>query len=213
MSTGAVILGVYHDYQHFLDNTFFSVPSLLIAVGSIILFIAFFGCCGALRENYCMIITFSTLLGVIFILEIIGGTMGYVMRGRVATIAELKMMDTMHKYNTSTEIKFVWDHLQRDFVCCGVHNASDWTNPLSVNLSGIPMSCCNEMVGAIGSTNCTEKSLNLHHEGCKDAFAHFAKKHAAKIAGIGIGLGLIQLIGIFLSSYLGKSIKNCYETM
>lgn len=59
MSTGAVIHGIYHQYQHFLDNSFFSVPSLLIAVGSIILFIAFFGCCGALRENYCMIITVS----------------------------------------------------------------------------------------------------------------------------------------------------------
>ncbi|XP_012229466.1 CD63 antigen [Linepithema humile] len=212
MSTGLVIHGVYHNYQHFLDNSFFSVPSLLIAVGSIILFIAFFGCCGSLRENHCMIITFSTLLAVIFILEIIGGTMGYVMRGRIATIVEEKMVNTMPKYNNSKEIQFVWDQLQRDFKCCGMNNATDWTSK-PFNLSGIPMSCCDDTVGAIGTTNCTSNSLNLHHVGCMDAFVQFAKKHAAKIAGIGIGLAIIQLIGIFLSSYLAKSIKNCYETM
>lgn len=57
LSTGAVIHGVYYQYQHFLDNSFLSVPSLLMAVGSIIFIIAFFGCCGAARTNYCMIIT------------------------------------------------------------------------------------------------------------------------------------------------------------
>lgn len=40
--------------------------------------------------------------------------MGYVMRGRVATIAEKKMSETMPNYNHSHEITFVWDHLQRD---------------------------------------------------------------------------------------------------
>lgn len=57
LSIGIVIHGIYHNYQHFLDNKFLSVPSLLIAIGAIIFFIAFFGCCGAVRENYCMIIT------------------------------------------------------------------------------------------------------------------------------------------------------------
>lgn len=57
LSIGLVIHGVYRQYQHFLDNSFFSVPSLLVAVGSIIFIIAFLGCCGAIRESYCMIIT------------------------------------------------------------------------------------------------------------------------------------------------------------
>lgn len=57
LSIGVAIHGVYHNYQHFLDNKFLSVPSLLIAIGTIIFFIAFFGCCGAIRENHFMIIT------------------------------------------------------------------------------------------------------------------------------------------------------------
>jgi len=210
LSIGVVIHGVYHQYQHFLDNSFFSVPSLLVAVGSIIFIIAFFGCCGAVRESYCMIITFCALLAAIFFLEIIGGTMGYVMRDQVASVAEKKMMETMPKYNQSEEIQVVWDNLQRNFDCCGTINATDWKR---ANLTGIPMSCCGNTIGAVGTSNCTLDSPTLYQVGCVKAFANFAEKHAGKIAGVGIGLGLIQLIGIFLSSYLGKSIRNSYQTM
>ncbi|KAL6267791.1 hypothetical protein P5V15_000862 [Pogonomyrmex californicus] len=212
LSIGLVIHGVYYQYQHFLDNSFFSVPSLLVAVGSIIFIIAFFGCCGAVRESYCMIITFCTLLAAIFLLEVIGGTMGYVMRAQVASIAEKKMLETMPKYNDSKEIAQVWDHLQRDLNCCGTLNYTDWLKEKN-NISGIPMSCCDNTIGAVGTSNCTKESPTLHQQSCMEAFVSFAKEHAAKIAGVGIGLAIIQLVGIFLSSYLAKSIKNSYETM
>jgi len=214
LSIGLVIHGVYHQYQHFLDNRFFSVPSLLVAVGFIIFIIAFFGCCGAVRESYCMIITFCTLLAAIFLLEIIGGTMGYVMRAQVASVAQNKMLATMPKYAINgSEIQLVWDTLQRDFECCGTLNATDWTNPKVANMSGLPMSCCYNTIGAVGTSNCTLESKNLHQDGCIHAFVSFAEEHATKIAGVGIGLGIIQLVGIFLSSYLAKSIKKSYQTM
>lgn len=57
LSIGATVQGIYHGYSHFLAEQFFSVPALLIAIGALIFFIAFFGCCGAFKENYCMIIT------------------------------------------------------------------------------------------------------------------------------------------------------------
>lgn len=56
---GAVIQGVYHSYSFILDDKFFSTPALLIAVGAIVLIVSFFGCCGAVKENHCMILTVS----------------------------------------------------------------------------------------------------------------------------------------------------------
>lgn len=76
------------------------------------------------------------------------------------------------------------------FDCCGTINATDWTKK---NLSGIPMSCCDNTIGAVGTANCTLESPSLHMMGCMDAFAIFAEEHAAKIAGVGIGLGIIQV--------------------
>lgn len=78
------------------------------------------------------------------------------------------------------------------FDCCGTNNATEWMSP-KVNMSGIPMSCCYDVVGAVGTSNCTVESPNLHRIGCIDAFANFAEEHAAKIAGVGIGLGIIQV--------------------
>uniref|UniRef100_A0A8C7SU74 Cd63 antigen n=1 Tax=Oncorhynchus mykiss TaxID=8022 RepID=A0A8C7SU74_ONCMY len=47
-----------------------SAPLVLIVVGVIVFFIAFFGCCGAWKESYCMVTMFSILLGLIIITEI-----------------------------------------------------------------------------------------------------------------------------------------------
>jgi CD63 antigen len=57
LSVGAVIQAFYHSYSHFLDDRFLSAPALLIAVGAIVLIVSFFGCCGAVKENHCMIMT------------------------------------------------------------------------------------------------------------------------------------------------------------
>lgn len=59
ISVGATVQGVYHGFPHFLSDEFFSVPTLLIVIGSLIFFISFLGCCGAIKENYCMIISVS----------------------------------------------------------------------------------------------------------------------------------------------------------
>lgn len=209
LSLGVVIHGIYHSYQHFLDNKFLSVPSLLIAIGAIIFFIAFFGCCGAVRENYCMIVTFTSLLAIVFILELAGGISGYVLRARASTIIQSKMVHSMKEYGESKEIAAVWDQLQREFDCCGTHNATDWEN----SIKAIPISCCDAPVGATNSTNCTLDSAGLHHQGCYHNFLSFIAAHALQLGGVGIGIAIIQAIGIWFSSYLARSIRNSYETV
>jgi len=56
---GGVIQGLYENYSSLLDDRFFSAPALLIAVGAIVFIVSFFGCCGAVKENHCMILTVS----------------------------------------------------------------------------------------------------------------------------------------------------------
>jgi CD63 antigen len=56
---GAVIQGLYEEYSSVLDDRFFSETALLIAVGAIVFIVSFFGCCGAVKENHCMILTVS----------------------------------------------------------------------------------------------------------------------------------------------------------
>lgn len=61
LSVGAAIKAVYYGYHVFLDDQYFSAPNLLIAVGLIILLVSFLGCCGAVKENHCMIVSVGML--------------------------------------------------------------------------------------------------------------------------------------------------------
>lgn len=81
--TGAVIQGVYSQYLDFLGSSFFNAPVLLIVVGFVIFFITFFGCCGAIKENHCMTMTFSVLLAIVFLVELGCGIGAYSMKAEV----------------------------------------------------------------------------------------------------------------------------------
>ncbi|KAG7202538.1 hypothetical protein KM043_009737 [Ampulex compressa] len=213
LTIGLIIHGIFHNYQHFLDNKFFSVQYLLIAVGTIIFIIAFFGCCGAVRESYCMIVTFTSLLVLVFILELSAGISGYVLKSQASNIIQNKMITTMGEYNSTSpnEITYVWDTLQRDFDCCGTNNVTDWKK---IYESGdLPMSCCDSLTGAVGTMNCTLNSENLHKSGCFPTFVSFIKGHAVQLGGAGIGIAFIQAIGICFSIHLARSIKNGYESV
>lgn len=48
-------------------------PILTIAIGCIIFLIAFFGCCGAIKESYCMTMTYSVILMVLLIAKLVVG--------------------------------------------------------------------------------------------------------------------------------------------
>lgn len=111
---GATVQGVFHDYTHFLTDQFFSVPSFLIAIGIIIFIIAFFGCCGAVRENYCMILTFAVLMVIVFILELAAGISGYVLRNDTEALVRAELQGTMKAYIAQEkDIIYIWDHVQR----------------------------------------------------------------------------------------------------
>merc|ERR1712243_265180 len=81
--TGGVVQGAYSQYLDFLGDQFFSTPVFLVIVGCIIFFVAVFGCCGAIKENHCMTLTFSVLLGVIFLMEIGAGIAAYRLKSEV----------------------------------------------------------------------------------------------------------------------------------
>jgi CD63 antigen len=56
---GELTLGEYLKLTILDDYGINTGPRLLIAIGAIITFVSFFGCCGAWKENRCMLIIVS----------------------------------------------------------------------------------------------------------------------------------------------------------
>lgn len=55
ISIGSTIKSIYHDFELFMEDHYFSPAALIIAVGAIILLIAVFGCMAAIKESVCMV--------------------------------------------------------------------------------------------------------------------------------------------------------------
>lgn len=193
---GAAVGAVYTDYELFLPNKFFSIPTFLIVIGAFIIVITFFGCWGALKENYCLILSFSVMLFIIFILELAAGISGYVLRNDAYAMIDTTLHNSMFKYNslTQTSQTALWDEVQRDFNCCGVTNYTDWKQVF--NNTNLPISCCSIPVGAVGTFSCTaENSDNNRNDrvGCLLDFSNYIADHAVSLGAAGVIIAVLQV--------------------
>lgn len=116
------------------------------------------------------------------------------------------------------------DFIQRELECCGARGPSDWassqynqeTIEIGVSkLAGIasafrvPESCCRQgiaeqicknyirNVAAIGSLPGT-----IYTRGCSDALSDYLDEGLNIVAGIGIGIAVVELLGMILSMVL-----------
>uniref|UniRef100_A0A8C7WWI0 CD63 molecule n=1 Tax=Oryzias sinensis TaxID=183150 RepID=A0A8C7WWI0_9TELE len=117
---GILVQVSLHNTLKIKDVSMSGIPIVIIAVGALIFFIAFFGCCGALKEHYCMVTTFAVLLTLIIIIEIAAAIAGFVFRNKVSAVQSF----------FSSSLK-----------CCGVNSSSDWSY-LDSDGNSVPDSCC-----------------------------------------------------------------------
>ena len=59
IATGAYIKLQYGDFIQLSDSSLTTGPVFLIVIGVIVTIVGFLGCCGAVKENYCMVSTVS----------------------------------------------------------------------------------------------------------------------------------------------------------
>ncbi|KAG7202540.1 hypothetical protein KM043_009738 [Ampulex compressa] len=209
VAVGTVILVAYNGYNNFVDSWFFAAPVLMIIVGAIVFIVSFFGCCGAAKENHCMIITFSVLILLIFALEVGAGIAGYIMRGEVGTMLETRLNATMKEYNVDDDIKRSWDIMQHDLKCCGMYGPGDWASLGFVD-NTVPDSCCDEVPSG---SKCDSNLIYVLNDGCMNKLQSAIEDNALTLGGVGIGIALIQLIGVIFACCLARSIRREYETV
>jgi len=96
---GAYIKGDYVDYFSYGEDgsKYVSVSVFIIIVGVIFFVIGFLGCCGAYKENYCMVTTFAVLLGII-----VACVLGFAYRKKVMLLATPTFV--FEKYENLSEV-------------------------------------------------------------------------------------------------------------
>ncbi|CAF4844293.1 CD63 antigen-like [Pieris napi] len=216
--TGMIILIVgakaeinAYPYVNLTDESFYtSAPIMLIIVGLIVFVVAFFGCCGAVKENHCMIVTFSIFLLMIFIAELAVGTAAYLKHQDLETSIVKSLNESLKQYPTNPDIKKNFDIIQTDLHCCGINSPDDWT----LNGLPIPATCCaaQELLDD-KPVACTKDSPNFHTQGCLNNILVHLKDIAMVLGGVGLGIAFVQLLGVIFACSLARSIRSQYETV
>jgi len=217
----------FKPYYDLVDTSEFSTPpNLFIAVGVIVFFIAFLGCCGAVKENNCMMMTYSVLVGLLLVVELGAAFAAFALQDDVEGLLFKGLNETQHHYSLNTtdqrhidETKS-WDLMQHTLKCCGTHNFTDWGTIISSQNKTfeIPQSCCIEdaidcsLKAHVNVTSKWDEAAKvIHVGGCLDKAVNDI---AIKTLGIvGICLAVVELLGVICACFLARSIRYSYETV
>nr|XP_032513923.1 CD63 antigen-like isoform X1 [Danaus plexippus plexippus] len=177
-------------------------PWLFIVIGAVMFVIAFFGCCGAIRESHCMVVTYAIFLLVIIIVQVILAVLLFT-NGDSIKEGLVKTMNTLYnKGTTDAASRTVFNNLEQQLQCCGKNGPSDY------GLLELPKSCCSNVgtLGKVLGNSCTLVDANT--EGCSSRVADLFEKWSKPIAGVSIGIACVEVLGALFSLCLANSIRN-----
>ncbi|XP_070559240.1 CD151 antigen-like isoform X2 [Ptychodera flava] len=199
---------------------------VLMVAGAIAIIMAFIGCCGAWKENKCLLMTYFIALLLIFIAELVGGILAYAYRNEGKDAAKKTMRDTCkNKYGLPNEddVTKQWDAVQEDFECCGVEGDStdayglwafsEWHKNSADLTHLVPPSCCKRVDGEVQNLDACQRLLPLptnpayvNTEGCFDKVYKTVVDNAVVIGGVGVGIAFVQIFGMLFAICLFRQL-------
>ncbi|XP_048585636.1 CD63 antigen [Nematostella vectensis] len=194
----------YGSYLALSNIEYASGSRLLIAVGVIIAVVAFCGCCGAYKENKCLLMIFFALLLIILILEITSAALAYQHKDKVMATLQKDINSTIAtKYGSDKGTTDLIDLLQQKEKCCGGISYRDWTMNPKFNVSKVPDSCCITKTSGCGSTfdssTPTNAAKTIYTMGCETKLKELITSKLNVIAGMAIAILVIQLLGMIFA--------------
>ncbi|XP_072305321.1 CD63 antigen [Eucyclogobius newberryi] len=209
---GVLVQVSLHSTLSIKDPSASGAPILLIALGVIVFLVAFFGCCGAWKENYCMVTMFAILMSLVIIAEIGAAIAGYIYRNKVSVVVQDSLADMINNYNNSSdEFRATVDKLQHDLKCCGANSSSDWRSSTPEG-NTVPDSCCINDTKNCGKGTMSDAS-KVYQKGCHDAVEAVLKANIQWVIVAALVIALFQILGVVFACLLMKGIRSGYEVM
>eukprot|EP00092_Neocalanus_flemingeri_P011954 GFUD01012887.1.p1 GENE.GFUD01012887.1~~GFUD01012887.1.p1 ORF type:complete len:273 (-),score=76.54 GFUD01012887.1:201-1019(-) len=207
-----------------------SAAYILMVVSCLVVIISFFGCCGAIKENKCMLGTYFTLILAMFIVMVVGAVLGY--SGDLEKTIKTPLSKALLKYQDDpTEsgdpalwaYKQAWNEVQTELKCCGVDNVKDWENqdgdfkfPTGMNK---PDGCCNINQAGDGIKNGTvhdvcrgisagdQTSSTYYFEGCYTKIKSTIEDNQNMVVGVAIGVVVVMFLNMLFSFAMCTMVK------
>lgn len=198
--SGVVLQLKYAGLLDVLGDERLATPVFLLSIGCILTLLGFMGYCGAIRENYCLTVSFAVLLALLLLAETAAAILVYALHEPLNIALKNQLTQGMERYNRSKGVSLAWDQVQRQLHCCGVNNSTDWKQ-------FAPDSCCLHY-----HLGCARIANPLLHEiGCVEAVQNWIVLNATILGGMSALLGALQVVGICFACCLSKSILKDFH--
>ncbi|XP_013417144.1 tetraspanin-9 [Lingula anatina] len=187
---------------------------VLIAVGSVIVIIAFMGCCGAVKEFRCMLITFFILMLIVLLALIAAAVLAFAFTEALQTPIKASMTNSLiHEYGEKdkNETTRLWDNMQTKYKCCAVtdkaaieqYRVTNWYNKTrSAAREKVPKSCCKQ-----GSASCIPYENGCFDEVWRVLLQSFDEQRIPLFA-VGIATLVLIVIGMVIAMALTCMIER-----
>lgn len=189
---GGVSLAKIAELQQISEDHNIVAPSIFfIILGSVVFVIAFFGCCGAIRESYCMTQTYGFFLLVLIIGQIVIAALVFIYVGDVREAFKTGFAKIFEERDRQTNAELI-DTIQSNLQCCGKSSAIDW-------LGKTPQSCCRSGTAPL----CIPWI-----QGCQSALGEFIDTTGVVLGWVSLGVAAVELIGLISACCLANGIRN-----
>ncbi|XP_028261716.1 tetraspanin-1-like [Parambassis ranga] len=187
-----------------------NISYLLIAVGAVLIIIGFLGCCGAIQESRCMLLTFFSIVLIIFLAEVAGAVVLLVFKDLANDLLENLEKDVrvsiMKNYGEEQSVTSLWNATMEEFHCCGYRNYTDFEGSPFNNGRGLyPDTCCNISTVAVCNANAAHQSAVV---GCFDRLLELLQENSLIIAAVALGITALEIAAMVVSMVLYCRIGN-----
>ncbi|XP_058236957.1 tetraspanin-1-like [Hemibagrus wyckioides] len=178
---------------------------LLVAVGAVIAFMGFLGCCGACCENKCMLMTFFIIILTVFVVEVIAAVLILFYEPKAEElmnkIREKVAKSIRENYGDNDIITNTWNETMTLLKCCGYNNYTDFTgSPYVRQDSQYPQFCC-----STGSGKCNRgQAQSQNVDGCFNVVVKLVKNNSTLLGGIAVCVAATEVAAMIVSLILFK---------
>ncbi|XP_032262159.1 tetraspanin-17-like [Phoca vitulina] len=199
---------------------------LFVVVGGVMLVLGFAGCIGALRENTFLLKFFSVFHSLIFFLELATGILAFVFKDWVRDQLNFFINNNVKAYRDDIDLQNLIDFAQEYWSCCGARGPNDWNLNIYFNCTDlnpsrercrVPFSCCvRDPAEDVLNTQCgydvrlkleLKQQRSIHTKGCVGQFEKWLQDNLIVVAGVFVGITLLQIFGVCLAQNLVSDIK------
>uniref|UniRef100_A0A0N4ZW86 Tetraspanin n=1 Tax=Parastrongyloides trichosuri TaxID=131310 RepID=A0A0N4ZW86_PARTI len=207
---------------------FAAYTAIVSGIGTI--FVGFMSCCGAIRAERCMILTFIIFILILFFAELTIGTLAVLYKEKFSGNRMRHYITNMshNRYNRDKWVTPLLDTIQFYQECCGGEGPRDFeysfwymTNTIRGTRSFVPYSCCKQSQDGRAwklspidpmcitypySSQAFNNSVYL--EGCHKKLQDWFDEQSIIFIVIGFSFAAFQVIGLIIATTLWHKLDD-----